>query len=83
MGEHNAHPYQREETRMKYYEIHVTYGPSDSDGYSIVVAIENGDEEAAVEKAINNGMFEEICDIDNIDYVEELSEEEYMQITSK
>ena len=68
---------------MKYYEIHVTYGPSDSDGYSIVVAIENGDEEAAVEKAIDNGMFEEICDIDNIDYVEELSEEEYMQMTSK
>lgn len=62
---------------MKYYGIHVTYGKGDSDGYSIPVAIENGSEDDAIQKAIDDGMFEELEDIDNIDYVEELSEKDY------
>ena len=62
---------------MKYYGIHVTYGKGDSDGYTIPVVIEQGYEEDAIDKAIDACLFHELEDIDNIDYVEELSEEAY------
>lgn len=68
---------------MKYYGIHVTYGEGDSDGYTIPVAIENGDTEVAVDMAINNGLFQELEDIDNIDYVEELLEKDYKDMISE
>ncbi len=68
---------------MKYYGIHVTYGKGDSDGYTIPAAIEKGDEEDAINMAIDAGLFVELEDVDNVDYVEELSEEDYKNMTFK
>lgn len=62
---------------MKYYEIHVTYGNNDGDGYTIPIAIENGNEDEVVQKAVNDCLFEEPEDVENIDYIEELEEDEY------
>ena len=66
---------------MKYYDIHVTYGKKDGDGYSIPIAIENGTEGDAIEKAKAEGKFEYEEDIDCIDYVEEIDEDEYNDMT--
>ena len=65
---------------MKYYDIHVTYGKRDGDGYSIPIAIENGNEEDAIAKAKENDLFEYEEDIDDIDYVNEIDEEEYNEM---
>lgn len=65
---------------MKYYDIHVKYGKKDSDGYSIPIAIENGNEEDAIAKAKENDLFEYEEDIDDIDYVNEIDEEEYNEM---
>lgn len=67
---------------MKYYDIHVSYGDKDSDGYSIPVAIENGCRKVAVRKAINDALFEDTEDVRMIDYIEELTEEEYNKMTA-
>ena len=61
-----------------YYEIHVTYGTGDSDGYTIVAKGEYEDD--AINNALRDGLFEEQADVDNIDYVSEISEEEYEEL---
>jgi hypothetical protein len=58
---------------MNYYGIHITYGNGDSDGYTIPIAIKDGDEEAAIQKAVKKSLFEAQEDINNIDYIEEIS----------
>lgn len=66
---------------MRYFDIHVTYGDKDGDGYSIPVAI-NGNEEDAIKKAKEDNMFEYEEDIENIDYIDEMSEEDFKEIYS-
>ena len=59
---------------MRYFDINVSYG--DSDGYSIFIEV-NGDEDAALEKAIKENRFEYEEDVNNIEYIDEITEEEY------
>ena len=66
---------------MRYFDIHVTYGDKDGKGYSIPVAI-NGNEEDAIKKAKEDNMFEYEEDIKNIDYIDEMSEEDFKEIYS-
>ena len=65
---------------MRYYDIHVQYGSKDGDGYSIPIAIEKGNENVAIKKAVKNGCFEYEEDVNDIDYIEEISKEEYYQM---
>lgn len=59
----------------KYFDIHVTYGEKDGDGYSIPIIAKN--EEEAKQKAIDGKFFEYEDDVNDIDYIEEITEEEY------
>ena len=58
-----------------YFDIHVTYGEKDGDGYSIPIIANN--EEEAKQKAIDGKFFEYEDDVNDIDYIEEITEEEY------
>lgn len=59
----------------KYFDIHVTYGEKDGDGYSIPI-IANSEEDAK-QRAINEELFEYEDDVNDIDYIEEITKEEY------
>ena len=59
----------------KYFDIHVTYGNKDGDGYSIPI-IANSEEDAR-QKAINENLFEYEDDVNDIDYIEEITQEDY------
>lgn len=63
----------------KIFDIHVNYGDKDREGYSIFVSTVMNKQEA-VDKAVKNVMFEEPEDINRIDYVEEISLEEFLEI---
>ena len=64
-----------------YYDIHVTRNTSkDGDGYSIFVKVE-GDADAAVQKAVEEKLFEYEEDVKAIDGVNEMSLEEYLALT--
>lgn len=68
---------------IKYWDIHITYGNRDGDGYSIFFKSRksfNSDE--AIEEAKNDGKFKELGDLNYIDYVEEITEEEYLEATN-
>ena len=62
----------------QYFDIHVTYGEKDGDGYSIPI-IANSEEEAK-QKAIDENLFEYEDDVNDIDYIEEISKEDYKQM---
>ena len=67
-----------------YFDIHVTYGPADSDGYSVFVEFDGlAGEQDAVDKAVEDCLFHEPEDIGKIDYVAEIDEETYFQSTGK
>lgn len=59
---------------MRYFDINVSY--EDSDGYSIFIAVD-GDEDTALEKAVTENRFEYEEDVNNIEYIDEITEEEY------
>ena len=59
----------------KYFDIHVTYGNKDGDGYSIPI-IANSKEDAK-QKAISESLFEYDDDVYDIDYIEEITKDEY------
>ena len=59
---------------MKYFEIHV-FCASEDCGYSVFVSAEN--ENKAVQKAKDNGMFVFKHDHENIEYIEEIDKDEY------
>ena len=58
-----------------YFDIHITYGHKDGDGYSIPIIAEN--QEQAKQKAIDEKLFVYEEDVYDIDYIEEISKEEY------
>ena len=64
---------------MYYYKIHVTYGSGDSDGYTIPIAV-NGLQEDAIDKAEKENLFIDPRDVLHIDYIEEITREEYESI---
>jgi hypothetical protein len=59
----------------KYFDIHVTYGEKDGDGYSIPIIANN--KEDAKQKAFDEKLFEYEDDVNDIDYIEEITKEEY------
>ena len=59
----------------KYFDIYVRYGKKESDGYSIPVIAEN--KEDAKLKAINENLFYYEDDANDINYIKELTKEEY------
>jgi len=68
---------------MKYWEIHVTYGKGDGDGYSIFLKTENSfDENEVTQEAIDACKFQEPEDLSNIDSVSEITEEDYNEAVS-
>lgn len=64
---------------MKYFEIHVSY--DENDGYSIFVEAEN--KEKAVQKAVSEKLFYAEFDSEDVDYIEEITPEEYNRAISE
>ena len=68
-----------ENSKLKYFEIHVTYDQKhDGDGYSIFVKAEETTA-AIVDYARKNLLFEDENDYKFVDYIDELTEEEYLE----
>ena len=65
---------------MKYYDIHIKFGERDKDGFSVPIAIENGNKDDAVKKAVREELIDG-CDVNDIDNITEIDEEEYMEMT--
>lgn len=62
----------------KYFDIHVTYGEKEEDGYSIFIIANNKEE--AKQKAVDKKLFEYEYDVNDIDYIEEITQEDYNEI---
>lgn len=63
---------------IKYYDVHMTIIDDDcKDGYSIFVSAKS--ESKAIQIIIDNQLYEDISDLNNIDYVGEISKDEYEQ----
>lgn len=62
---------------MKYFDVHMTVYGDCKPGYSVFVAAE--DENEAVEIMTNEHLYEEPEDLNNIDYIDEITEEEYLE----
>ena len=60
---------------MKYYDIHIIVKNDWREGYSVFVKAY--DENEAVEIMTNEHLYEEPEDLDNIDYIGEITEKEY------
>lgn len=68
-----------ENSKLKYFEIHVTYDQKhDGDGYSIFVKAEETTA-TIVDYARKNLLFEDENDYKFVDYIDELTEEEYLE----
>ena len=68
-----------ENSKLKYFEIHVTYNQKhDGDGYSIFVKAEETTD-TIVDYARKNLMFENKNDYKFVDYIDELTEDEYLE----
>ena len=66
-------------SKLKYFEIHVTYDQKhDGDGYSIFVKAEETTA-TIVDYARKNLLFEDENDYKFVDYIDELTEEEYLE----
>lgn len=71
---------------MKYFDVHVFH--SRKDGYSVFIKTDEkkflgvwGDDEV-IQEAYNLGQLD-ADDIDQVDYVEEITEEEYLEWSKK
>ena len=65
---------------MKYFDLHVKYGEKDGDGYSIPIIAPS--KETAKAKAIAEELFCYEEDANNIDYIEEITKEDYEEMTA-
>lgn len=66
-------------SQLKYFEIHVTYDQKhDGDGYSIFIKAEETTD-TIVDYARKNLIFEDENDYKFVDYIDELTEEEYLK----
>jgi hypothetical protein len=68
--------------KTRFYDVHVFF--SRQDGYSIGVKIESVkplSEEQVIEFAADNQLFTDDGDQNHVDYVEEISENEYKLLT--
>ena len=68
-----------EDDMDKYFDIHVQYDYKDGCGYSIPMIAKNKDEAIFLASKIAN-LFEFEEDVNYIDYVEEITKEEYMDM---
>ena len=65
---------------LKYFDIHFTVKNDCKEGYSVFIAMPaNSSEDEAIQEMINQHLYEEPEDLDNIDYVGEISEKEYRE----
>ena len=63
----------------RFFDIHIQYGKKDGDGYSIPIVARS--KEDAIAQAKANNLFEYEDDVKDIDYVNELSQEEFEAMT--
>lgn len=59
----------------KYFDIHVIYDDEKNEGYSIFLTAKNKEE--AMTKAKSESMFVSEYDYEDVDYIKEISKEEY------
>ncbi len=64
-----------------YYDIHMTVDNDCKEGYSVFVEADSENE--AVEKMTNEHLYEEPEDLNNIDYIDEITETEYREAMGK
>ncbi len=64
-----------------FYEIHMTVYNDCKEGYSVFVEADSENE--AVEKMTNEHLYEEPEDLNNIDYIDEITEKEYREAMGK
>lgn len=64
----------------KYYVIHIILDNETNRGYSIYVIANS--EEDALEKAKKEELFTSEYDFEDVDYIEEINEEEYKKATN-
>ena len=76
----NVLDYVRIEKRKGFYEIHVSDGPNDGDGYSVFVDNVR-DEDEALKKAVNEGLLDKTNFL-KVDYIDEISNDEYLICTA-
>ena len=62
---------------MKYYDIHITAKDDCKEDYSVFV--EASDKNEAVQIMTDNYLYKETEDLDNIDYINEITKEEYIE----
>jgi hypothetical protein len=63
-------------TSLRYWDIHVVVEDDCKPGYSIFM--KGNSEQDAVERAVKQNRFEADYDVYNIDYIVEISKEDYM-----
>lgn len=61
----------------KYYDVHMLIDDDRKEGYSIFVSSTSEDE--AIQFIIDNHLYEDVSDLNNTDYVDEISKDEYEQ----
>ena len=61
----------------KYYDVHMIIDDDCKEGYSVFVCATS--EKEAIQFIINNQLYEDITDLNNIDYIGEISKEQYDQ----
>jgi hypothetical protein len=69
--------------KTRFYSVHVFFARDD--GYSVGVKIESAEplsEEQIIEFAFDTGKFTDDGDLNNVDYVEEISEVQYKLLTA-
>lgn len=65
---------------MKYYDIHMVVKDDCKEGYSVFLAMpDNAGEGDAIAKMKDEHLYEEPEDLDNIDYIGEVSEKEFKE----
>jgi len=69
----------KENWMTRYYDIHMIIDDNDDckEGYSIFVSASS--EHEAIQFIIDNQLYEDISDLKNIDYIGEISKNEYEQ----
>jgi len=68
---------------MKYFDVHVFYSRDNGSSYFIKANLpDDHNEEEVISEAVNQGVLEP-DDMEYVDYVAEITEEEYNEATNK
>lgn len=70
--------------KKSYFEVHVTFGEKDGDGYSIFVELDGpAGAQDALDKVRDEHLYQEPEDLNNIDYIDEIDEHQYYECIGK